>query len=257
MEQFLSIDLQKAGLWKRIAAWLLDAILLTVLAVGCIYGLSVLLQYDSYDQTVQAAYAAYEKEYGVTFDVDAETYEAMTEQQRQNYDAAYKALIADDEAMYAYNMLLNLSLVITTIGLLIAVLLLEFVVPMLLGNGATVGKKVFSLGLIRTDSVKVNTMQLFTRALIGKFTVELMIPVYLILMIFWGIMDITGTIIIFGIGIAQILCYALTRTNSLLHDLMAGTAVVDITSQMIFSTTEDLIAYQKEAAAQRAARETY
>lgn len=257
MGRFLSIDLQKAGLWKRVAAWLLDFILLSVLAVGCIYGLSVLLKYDSYQQTVNAAYAKYEQAYGVEFDIDVQTYEAMTEEQRKNYDAAYEALIADEEAMYAYDMLLNLSLMITTVGLLVAALLTEFILPLVFGNGATVGKKIFGLGLIRTDSVKANTMQLFVRALIGKYTVEIMIPVYLILMMFWGIMDVTGTIVLCILGIAQILCYALTRTNSLLHDLIAGTAVVDATSQMIFPTTEDLIAFQKKAAAERAARENY
>lgn len=249
------MDLQKAGLWKRIAAWVLDAILLGVLAVGCIYGLSALLKYDSYQQTVNAAYTKYEQEYSVEFDIDQKTYEGLTEEQRQNYDAAYEALIADETAMYAYNMLLQLSLVITTMGILAAVLLTEFVIPLIFGNGVTVGKKVFGLCLIRTDSVKVNTMQLFVRALIGKFTVEIMIPVYLILMIFWGAMDITGTIVICAMGITQILCYALTRTNSLLHDLIAGTAVVDAACQRIFPTTEDLIAYQKQVAAERAAKE--
>jgi len=249
------MDLQKAGLWKRVAAWVLDAILLGVLAVGCIYGLSFLLKYDSYQQTVNGAYTKYEQEYGVKFDIDAQTYEAMTPEQQQNYDAAYEALIADQEAMYAYNMLLQLSLVITTMGLLAAVLVTEFAVPLILGNGVTVGKKVFGLCLIRTDCVKVNAMQLFARALIGKFTVEIMIPVYLILMIFWGIMDITGTVVLGILGLAQILCYALTRTNSLLHDLIAGTAVVDAACQKIFPTTEALITYQKQAAAERAARE--
>lgn len=49
----------------------------------------------------------------------------------------------------------------------------------------------------------------------------------------------------------------MTRTNSALHDLLAGTVVVDIGSQMVFRTTEDLIAYQKKVAAERAARQTY
>lgn len=253
----LDIDLQKAGLGKRIAAWMLDAILLCVLAVGCGYCLSAILDYDGYTQTLEDGYAYYEDQYDITFDIDQQAYEAMTEQERKNYEAAFQALVSDEEVMNAYNIVINLSLIIATLGILVAMLVLEFVVPLLFGNGATVGKKVFSLGLIHTDGVKINTMQLFVRTFLGKFTIETMIPVYLILMMFWGIMDVTGTLILCGMGIAQIVIYKVTRTNSQIHDLLAGTAVVDVSSQRIFASTEDLLRYQNQIAAERAARQDY
>ena len=145
----------------------------------------------------------------------------------------------------------------TIIPAVLAVLVLEFIVPLLLGNGATVGKKVFSLGLIRTDGVKINTMQLFVRALLGKFTIETMIPLYLFLMMLWGLMGIAGTVIICGLGITQMLLYGFTRTNSLLHDLLAGTVVVDISSQRVFASTDDLIEYTKRVHAEKAERQDY
>ena len=250
-------DLQKAGMWKRLAAWMLDAILLGVLAVGFGVLLSDLLGYDAYNDSLDAAYVRYETEYGVVFDITQEEYLALEDAARQNYDAAYAALIADNEAMYAYNMMLNLTLVITTGGLLLGIMLWEFVIPMWLGNGQTLGKKAFSLCLVRNDGVKMNTMQLFVRTLLGKFTIETMIPVYILLMLFWGTLDLTGTVILLGLLVAQILCVCLTRTNSAFHDLLAGTVVVDMSSQTIFRTTEDLIAYQKRLAAERAARQPY
>lgn len=250
-------DLQKAGMWKRIAAGMFDGILVTILAVGCAFLLSLALGYDGYSDTLNTAYEKYETEYGVEFELTQEEYQSMTDLQRQNYDAAYAALVADGEAMYAYNMMINLTLVITTLGILLAVLALEYVVPLLLGNGQTLGKKIFSLGLMRTDGVKMNNMQLFVRTILGKYTIETMIPVCICLMIFWGTLDMTGTLILLALLIAEIVIMAVTRTNSLLHDLLAGTVVVDISSQMIFRTTEDLIAYQKKIAAERAARQTY
>ena len=141
--------LQKAGMWKRIAAWMLDVILLSVLAVGFAYLLSNVLGYDAYGNTLNAAYARYESEYGVVFDITQDAYQSMDEATRQNYDAAYAALIADQEAMYAYNMMLNLTLVITTGGLLLGIMLWEFMIPLWLGNGQTLGKRAFSLGLVR------------------------------------------------------------------------------------------------------------
>lgn len=250
-------DLQKAGLWKRIAAWMFDGILTGILAVGIACLLSMVLGYDAHSQTLDAAYARYETQYGVTFDISQEEYLAMTEDLRQNYDTAYAALIADDQVVYTYNMVMNLSLVITTLGILLGLLVMEFAVPLFLGNGQTLGKKIFGLCVVRTDGVKLNHMQLFVRTLLGKFTIETMIPVYILLMLFWGTVGLGGTLALTALLIAQCVCMAVTRSDSAIHDLLAGTAVVDFHSQMIFRTTEDLIAYQKKIAAERAARQAY
>lgn len=253
----MNYELQKGGMWKRIAAWMFDFILLSVLVVGFAYLIAIAFGYDGYSNTLNEAYARYETEYGVVFDITQEAYETMNEAQRQNYDAAYAALIADQDAMFAYNMMMNLTLVITTGGLLLGMMLWEFVIPIWLGNGQTLGKKIFGLCLVRNDGVKINTMQLFVRTLLGKFTIETMIPVYMLLMLFWGTIDFTGTAVILALLLGQVLCVGMTRTNAAIHDLLAGTVVVDMSSQTIFRSTEDLIAYQKRVAAERAARQTY
>ena len=251
------MELQKASSWKRIAAWVLDVMFLAVVAVGVAFLLSSLLGYDDYNHQLDAAYANYETQYGVTFDIDKATYDAMTDGERANYDAAYDALIQDDDAMYAYNMVVNLSVLVTTLGILLAMLVLEFVVPLVLKNGQTAGKKCFSLGVVRTDGVQVNPLQLFARTLLGKYTIETMIPVYILLMLFWGSMDVTGTLLLAALLLAQVICFAVTRTHSVIHDLIAGTVVVDISSQKVFATTEDLIAYTKRVHAERAQWQDY
>lgn len=253
----MTYDIQKAGIWKRIAAWLFDMILMSVLVVGCGLLLSWVTGYDGYSAALDEAYAQYESQYGIVFDITQDAYLALSDAQRQAYDAAYAALTADQNAMQAYRMMTSLSLVITTFGILLAVLIWEFFLPLWLGNGRTLGKKIFGLCLVRTDGVQINTLQLFTRTVLGQFTIETMIPVYILLMLFWGTMDLTGTLILAAMLIGQCVCVAVTRTNSAIHDLLAGTVVVDMASQTIFRSTEDLIEYQKKLAAERAARQTY
>lgn len=253
----MRIDLQKATFWKRVAAWLLDAMLVCVIAAGCAWVLSSVLNYDAYSNTLSDAYAKYEKEYGVTFDIDQTTYEKMTEAERKNYDAAYEALVKDESAMQAYNMLLSMSILIISISVLLAMTLLEYVVPLLLHNGATVGKKAFSLGVVRNDGVKLNNMQLFVRTFIGKYTIGTMLPIYLVMMLMWGALGLAGTFILIALCIGQVLCYSFTSTNSFIHDLMAGTVVVDVSSQRIFDSTEALLEYTKRIHAERAARQDY
>ena len=250
-------DLQKAGIWKRMAAWIFDGILTCILAVGLGLVLSALLGYNQWNQQLNEAYGEYEAEYGIRLEISQETYEAMSDEERASYDAAYEALISDEETVYIYNMVLNLSLVITTLGILLAVMVWEFAIPLLFGNGQTLGKKIFGLGVIRNDGVQINNLQLFTRTLLGKYTIDTMIPVAIVMMLLWGITDLSGTLVLLALLAGQLLCLGLTRTNSAIHDLLAGTVVVDISSQMIFRTTEDLIAYQKKVAAERASRQPY
>lgn len=250
-------DLQKASLWKRASAWIFDFILLGILIVGVAFVLSAVLGYNGYNETLDAAYAQYEAQYDVEFEISQEQYLAMTEQQRHNYDTAYNTLVSDQEAMYAYNMVLNLTMLITTLSILIAYLALEFALPLFLGNGQTLGKKIFGLCLMRTDGVQINNLQLFVRTVLGKFTIETMIPVYILIMIFFNMIGIVGTGILATLVLVQLILLAVTATNAQIHDLLAGTVVVDYSSQMIFRTTEDLIAYQKRVAAEAAARQPY
>lgn len=253
----MQADIQKATIWKRLAAWILDLILLAVLASAVMWGLSSLLHYSKYSQVVDDAYSRYEAEYGITFQISAEKYQTMTDAERQNWDDAYDALIADEEAMKAYNMTVNLILIMTTVGILLSMLILHIGVPLLLKNGQTVGKKAFALGVIRQDGVKMNNLQLFVRTLLGQFTLETMIPVYIVLMILWGTIGILGPAVLFVLIIGQMVCMGVTKNNAALHDLLAGTTVVDLASQKVFESQEALVEYTKQVHAERAARQDY
>lgn len=254
-------DLQKASLWKRIGAGILDLILIVILATGFGWAISAISNYDSYNDRMEAKYDFYAQKYSLNREMTEAEYNALPEQERNDYkvraDAADAEIQADQEAMYLYKMVVNLILIIVSGGILLATILLEFVVPLIFGNGQTVGKKVFSLCVIRNDGVKLNGYQHFTRVILGKYAIETMIPVYVAVMLIMG--QPNGILILFvaALLIAQCVMVIVTRNNCLLHDMMAGTVVADYGSQKIFKSTEDLIAYQKMLAADRARRQTY
>ena len=250
-------DLQKANMWKRISAWMFDIILTAILAVGISVLLSGLLGYDRASQQVSDTYAKYANEYGINFDISQSEYQALSQEEQQRFEAATRAMNADTEAVEGYNRLVRLTLLITTLSILFALLIWEFFIPLRLGDGQTLGKKIFGICLMRSDKVKVSNVQLFARSVLGKFAIETMIPVYIIEMIFWGTMGVIGPVILFVLLISQCAALIATQTNSALHDLIAATVVVDRNSQMIFKSPEDLIEYQKQVAAELAARATY
>ena len=251
------VDIQKASLMKRFAAWMIDAILVGIIAIGIGFLLSLVLNYDKYNDTLTAGYEHYEIQYGVVLNITPEEYQAMSEEDRLNYDQAYAAFSSDEELVYAYNMSVSLILIMTSVSLLVGTVLVEFVVPLLLKNGQTVGKKVFSLALIRTDGIKLSTLQLFVRSVLGKFTVETMIPVYVLMMIMWGAMGIVGLIVLAGLLIVQAVLVITTDNDAMLHDVIACTVVVDYLSQRIFDNPDDLIEYTKRIHAEQASRQDY
>ena len=98
---------------------------------------------------------------------------------------------------------------------------------------------------------------MFIRTILGKFTLETMIPIYLMYLAALGKIGILGPIIIGLILLVQVILMIATHTNSMIHDVLAKTVVVDMSSQMIFDSEEEMIAYKEKLHAEAAARKTY
>lgn len=250
-------DLQKASMWKRISAFLFDAILLSMLAVFCAMVLSAALGYDSYQATFSAAYDRYYAEYGLTEEMLTADPATLTPAQTEQMNAASAAIAADTEAVHAYQMVINLQLLIVTFALLLAFLALEFVVPLLLKNGQTLGKKIFGVGVMQLDGVQLGHVALFVRTILGKYAVETMPFAMCALYLLSGL----GSPIFLLIGgvllIVQALVLIFSHENAMLHDKMAFTVTVDLASQMIFRTREELIEYKKKQHAQKVAAQEW
>ena len=250
-------DLQKASVLKRVSAFILDAILICIVATGFAVVLSEITSYDSHSDRLEQYYAEYEQEYGVKFRMSEKEATAMTEEEKEQYKKAYDALIADKEAMSEYNKVINLALLITSVSILLAYAAMEFAVPLFLKNGQTVGKKVFGLGVIREDGVRMNNIMLFVRTFLGKYTLETMIPVYIILMILFNSIGSIGLIVLGAELLLQIILFFAKKTRPFVHDRLAGTVVVDMASQMIFASEEEMVEYKKRVSAERASRSPY
>lgn len=250
-------DLQKASLWKRFSALLFDVILLVTVVTGCSAGLSAVLNFDQYNDALDVYYAKYEAEYDVKFDIAFEDYQALSQADRERYDTAYEALSKDPEVTYAYGMLMSTTLLILTFSILIAYLILEFAVPLWLGNGQTLGKKIFGLAVMRTGGIKITPVCLFIRTVLGKFTIETMIPVLMILMLYFSTIGMVGLLILFAVPLGQLIALVVTRNNCAIHDLLADTVTVDFASQMIFADEQARTDYLKKIAAQEAQKKSY
>ena len=225
-----------------------------MIAVGIAAAMSAILKYDNYSKELETYYTKYETLYATDFDVTEEEYNALSEEAKANYQAASEAFGKDQNVKAVYAKMFSLTLVILSVSLLVSISLIYFVVPLLFKNGQTLGKKIFGLAVMRTNCVKLTPPILFVRSILGLYTIETMVPVLLVTMIYFGVMGIVGTMTIFLLLGLQVVVMAVTQTNSSIHDLLSDTVVVDMSSQEIFESQEELIAYKEAMQAREAAK---
>lgn len=236
---------------------MLDFILLVVLATGVGMVVSAITGFDTYNDTLGQRQAQYEQQYGVSFDLSQSEFAELTEEEQKKLTDAYDELAKDPDFIYNYNMVINLSLTIVSTSLLVAYLALEFVVPLLFGNGQTVGKKIFGIAVMKLSGIKVDAVSLFVRTLLGKFTFETMIPLLLLLMMLWGAIGMVGPLVIGAILVTEIVFMITSHTNAMIHDKLAQTVAVDMQSQMIFASEAELLAYKAKAHEEMVKKQSY
>lgn len=267
-------EIKKIGIVKRASAWLLDAILLAVLTTGLMWIISLICDFDGQQKVLaeyQTAWQTFQEEYvptvaeyyGFDYAVDGETgdvtvtkdgkasslaevmqalvdSEGGDEATKPAYDA-YQLLPPAGKVTAQTNYLISLLFVMISVGLLLSYFLLEFLLPLFLKNGQTVGKKVFSIGLVRPDCVRINNIALFTRTMIGKFAVETMFPILLVYLFFFQGLGIVAIILLAALLLLNIILFFVTKNRTPIHDIFASTVAVDLQLQMIYSSEDELV----------------
>jgi uncharacterized RDD family membrane protein YckC len=241
---------------KRISAFLCDLVALCIVVAGFILMFSAIFGYDGHVARLEEISEEYEMMHGVDFDISDEDYKKLTEAEQAKYKLAKDAFSVDAEANRVYNLLINLTFAMVSIGILLAFLLLNILVPLLFGNGQTLGKKIFGIAVIREDGVKIDSLLLFAREILGKCTVETMLPVLIVLMIYWSAMDLIGSLALIVLLIVEVSLLTVTSKRQLLHDKIAHTVTVDYASQRIFDSVEDMIAYKQRVHSELVESET-
>lgn len=196
----------------------------------------------------------YEEQYETNLKASLSDKTNFTNDQLKNYKKAYGKLedALSSDVGYGDRMmkLLGFTLMMVSLGILLSMLILEFIIPLLFKNGQTVGKKVFGIAVMHQNGVRVNTITMFIRTFLGKYTVETMSIVLLFLMMFTS-NALISVIVIAGIIIFEIVIFVWKKdTRPFIHDVFAKTVCVDLASQMIFDNEQEMIAFKQNAYAE-------
>ena len=268
-------DLQKASILKRFSAFLLDFILIFILATGFAFAISAIANFDGKLERIEKIDAECVKEYELhkylpvpedadenfkfSMNITEEAYKKLSKEGQDAYKAAREAYIAKSgqDMMQDYGELMGIVYLMLSLGLFFATLIVEFIVPLFLKNGQTPGKKIFGVGVMLITGVKISPIALFVRAMLGKYAIETMVPVSLAFVFF--LLAPVGTIllVLIAIAILQIVLIIATKNNSLIHDIVSSTVTVDMSTQMIFATYDDLLTYKQDVAKREADKKPY
>ena len=242
----MKTDIQKADVWKRISAWMLDIVLILVLAVGAAWLASVVLKFDTHYDVIMEKEQHYVDVYGIDTEMTQEDIDALVGEAKENYDNYIKARNSDRDLATAYYLVITQSFSIVALGIILAYVALELIVPIIFKNGQTLGKKIFGLGVVHTNGVRLGGQAHFVRSIIGKCTIEALIPVMIVLMIYFQKIGIVGIGVLVLYVILQIFVVCSTRTRSAIHDLLSDTVVVDLASQYVFKDADELMEYKNK-----------
>ncbi len=237
-------DLQKASMLKRISAFLLDIILMVILITGFAWMLSTILGFSEHSERLDALISGYEEDFGLDFSITSDEYENMTEEEKKYFNDSYNVVVKDEDYLFLTNMIFYSLITIVSVSFLLATVILEFIVPLIFKNGQTIGKKIFSIAVMRIDGVRVTPVIMFVRSILGKYTLETMVPTIILLMMRFGVGSYVTLGVVLLIALFELILVIATKTNSFIHDILSSTVVVDFQSQMIFDSVEAKKEYQ-------------
>lgn len=231
-------SLNKASILRRIAAWLLDIILIIIIAVGVMFLTSVIIDYDANQDKLNEYYQIHNVY--VSGENGENIFCEIGSSENDSCSLAWENFGKDQNAVDQYNKVNQLTVIILSSGVFFSLLIMHFIVPLFLKDGRTIGKKVMGVSLISSDEVRVTTNQIFVRFLMGEFLITTMIPILLIFtaMISGGGLFYTLTaifIVFLNIGFV-----IFTKNHQNLPDLIAKTIAVDTASQIICDTKEEV-----------------
>ena len=243
------LDFYKAKPLKRMAAYVIDLILLLIITVSVVFGMFSTMNFDNYRNELVSYYDKYEQQYDVDLSVSKS---GLSEEEQQKYDAALDALNSDEGALTVLSNIVKIVLVSLAVGLLVAYAILEVMLPLIFKNGQTIGKKAMGLCVMHKEHIRVSVLQVIYRAILGKYFVETLIPVVMLLLKLSGTLGTTASLILSAIAMTQGFIVLMSQANCGIHDKLFKTVVADFEQQYIFDSLQEKRAYEQELAEREA-----
>lgn len=267
----MKFDLQRADFWKRISALLLDIFVLISVVILIATLLSYAFGLEEKVDIIEAREEKYAAEYpDLDTSLTQEEILELPEEVQARYKERDEKRARDVVLIQTYSIVVSTVLTVILSSVLLGFIITELLIPIFFKNGQTLGKKAFGLGVIHTNGVRLHGQAHFIRSIVGKCAIETVFPLLICMLIilaafgieinFYGIPanpGLPGLLIILFMFILELYSVIRSRTRSTIHDLISDTVVVDLSSQMVFETVDDLMAYKTRIHAEEVSKKEY
>lgn len=230
---------KQAKIVKRFAAWVVDIILIVILWTGISFITTVAYNYDHHLEVVQEKYIEYNL---ATYDEEKKEYIYADIENDPLAKENYFLLVNDNEYIESYHKVNVGQIVILSTGLFGSLLVFEFILPLFLKHGRTIGMRFFGIGYVTDEDIDVTHKEVFVRFMFGKLAICGFIPLtgYLMFALntdFKGM----GLILLIGVPILNLILSCITEEKRGIHDYLARVKPIDNDCQIYVKTKEELI----------------
>ena len=234
---------KKAKRIKRLAAFMIDVICIIIVFTGVLYLAATISNYANMSAELEQLYI----DLGVKIPGEKEGQYVFCEIGNKECEDALKTLYGMDEFYVLFDGVQNFLIYGPIGSLFVSLLIFELIVPLILKNGQTIGMKLFNVGLISKNDIRVKPLQIFVRFLFGKFIINGIVPLLGILYIF--VSDgagITGAMLLLLFLIANLACYGVGKNYTFVPDTLSGVYPIDMQEQIFFDSEAQLMAAKAE-----------
>ena len=212
-------------MFRRFGALIVDLCLVIFLTVMIALPLRGVSGYTAASEKMDEIFNSIASQHGVDINITNQQYNALSEEEKLAVDAALKDISENVEAAELYSKTVKLTMIVTFSSLLVAVVILDLVLPLIFKNGQTIGKKLMRLEVRRRDGAPVNFVTLLLRSISGKFFIDYGLPVFFFFSVLYANAGRTPLVGLLLLATAQIVSIAVTSDRRALHDILAGTYV--------------------------------
>lgn len=220
---------------RRIAAFILDFISVLIVAIGVGYLTATFIGYDKTQKALDAKYVEYQiKEY------NDEGKLIISEASDEILAIRWNQFEQDEEACRLWDEMVDKTLPIPIVGITMALLIFELIVPLCLKNGRTIGMYVFKISLITKEDIQVKFKNIFIRFLFGKLLVNAILPILCFLMFYFNRANFIIVCILMTILLSNLFLLISSKRHITVPDYFGSVFPCDTEGQFFFETIDEL-----------------
>lgn len=229
-----------ASMKNRGAAYFVDLILFVIIFTGVLYLASFLVGYQDNLNLLEEQYI----KYGVYVGNNS-GYE-LCDTTLETCQESLKNFYADDAAIDIYLKTTESMFLMFVVSAAISSLIYEFLIPIFMGNGETIGMKIMKICYVNEENYRVSHIQIFTRFLFGKFLVNLLIPIMGLFYFYISNGSLLALAVVIAIPLINLIMTFKTKNRSGIANTIGKMVVVSKEETFIFESKEAYIAAKCE-----------